>query len=107
MSKENFAETLNPLLEPMGIKIRTILIDYCDKNGNYYNTDAYPVGTCSDSTVVSNFINAEKFQDYKICAIHELLDGYTAEKIAELTNRNPQEAIKHIKVLYLDQSTGW
>lgn len=98
MSITKFA---NAILEPLGLKARNFTVDYQDKKGNDYNNVVVaPPCDFSDNFIVSGIVQDMKQKGYTVTAIFEMLNGYDKAELEEMMEDNPQEAIKHLRLIY-------
>lgn len=100
---DNISEGLNMLFSPLGIKARTLLIDYRDKNGVDCYVTVYPALNCDDEYIVMSLINDYTKRGCTVNQITELLDGYSQAEIEALAKSNPKEAVKHLRILYFTE----
>lgn len=104
---DNIKALLDTLLEPLGDyapKIRHFIIDYHDTGGTFMHHSA--ISTVPDGManmdIVYGLVSPFRDAGYLIDGVCELLDGYTEAELSVLADKNPIEAAKHIRWLYLD-----
>ena len=97
---------MNAIMEPIGGRARSFLIDYRDDDNNYFSTTAsvmQPPGVPIDpAELTAGLIHSCEAKGYTVYGIVELVDGCTLAQFEELTQHDPAEVRKHAVVVYMD-----
>lgn len=96
-------EGLTKLLEPIGARARAFAVDYRDDRGRDYNRENFTIGNYDDYFIIGGLIKDYESQGFEISAIHEVLDGYSLDELETLAQQDMTEAMKHLKLLYLNE----
>lgn len=92
-------ELLETIYKPLGIPIRTFVVDYQDSYRRYFHQEC-ALPDYGDRNCTQGIIAMLAGYGLTTICIHELLHGYSSD---ELSSMPFNEVEKHLRVLYGDQ----
>ena len=102
--KNNAEKLCEYAFEPVGIEIRTIMINYKDKDGADVHQEFSVIPFGSDNEIIRSMELFCKENGYTLVSVYELLNGHTNDSLTPLSF---SEAKKNVKMLYLNYSLLW
>ena len=86
---------------------RAFTLFYRDNKKNFYKRETYMAGDIGkeDAEITAELIEMVgelEARDYTVCFIIEALNGYSYEELDKMLDRDPSEAMKHLKLMYLE-----
>ena len=110
LSLEQF-EAFNKIFTTVGmppLTMRTIIVDYRDKENNYYNHTHQmlcpPDKHISNEFIIEQTLNHYEPDGYIVYSIIELLQGFTEKDLQTMRMASSKAAREYIRPIYFDKS---